>query len=160
MTLENKTWSCVDEWQIIAPLESCSFRWTWQIKTNRRPKRCLIAATTCFFTRPVSLETSQSSKSWKVLSGEEKLMLIQETKSGEIGQRCTGQHSEVNGVWTRKIPEHNDYFALVRRWMYLNVRVVTEVKGLRGWFYSVWLNAWNIYWILPFFFAVIEIYTD
>lgn len=24
-------------------------------------------------------------------------------------------------------------------------------KRLRGWFYSVWLNAWNMYWILPFF---------
>lgn len=39
-------------------------------------------------------------------------MLIQETKSGETGQRCTGQRTEVNGIKARKILQHNNSFAL------------------------------------------------
>ena len=39
-------------------------------------------------------------------------MLIQETKSGETGQRCTGQRTEVNGIESRKILQQNDCFAL------------------------------------------------
>ena len=54
-------------------------------------------------------------------------MLIQETKSGETEQPCTGQHTEVNGIESRKILQHNEYFALPRSWTYFNARVVTEV---------------------------------
>ena len=41
---------------------------------------------------------TQSSKSWEVSSEEGRLILIQEMKSGETGQRCIGQHTEVNEV--------------------------------------------------------------
>lgn len=73
-------------------------------------------------------------------------MLIQETKSGEIGQRCTGQRTEVNGIEARKILQHNDFFPLPNTSMQ-RLSLKYNVSGDD--FTVIWLNACNMFWILP-----------